>query len=232
MSAVVNAQAVVKRFGRVAAVDRVSVAIRPAETVVLWGPNGAGKTTLLRCLLGVIPFDGAIEVCGHDVRRDGKGARQVIGYVPQEIRLPGHQTVRETVVFIARLRRASPRVALDGLAAWDLARCAGQRVQALSGGMKQRLALALALIGDPPVLLLDEPTSSLDLAARRELLERLGRWQADGKTLIICSHHAAEARRLADRVVVLERGRVAQDAAPEALGAYLDGDGGSTGREG
>ena len=83
----VNAQAVVKRFGRVAAVDRVTLSIRPAETVVLWGPNGAGKTTLLRCVLGVIPFDGTLTVCGHDVRRNGKAARRLVGYVPQEIRL-------------------------------------------------------------------------------------------------------------------------------------------------
>ena len=220
----VAAQAVVKRFGRVTAVDRVTLAVRPGETVVLWGPNGAGKTTLLRCLLGVIPFDGALRVCGHDIRQDGKAARRLMGYVPQQVRLPGHQTVAETVAFIARLRRVNPKEALAGLARWGLDGLAAQRVHALSGGMQQRLALALALVSDPPVVLLDEPTSNLDLAARRDVLERLEQLQAAGKTLILCSHHAAEVWRIAPRVVVLEQGRVVADGAPEALAAYLGGE--------
>ena len=219
-----EAQAVVKRFGRVIAVDRVDLSIRPGETVVLWGPNGAGKTTLLRCVLGVVPCDGTITVCGHDVRRDGKAARRLMGYVPQEIRLPGHQTVSETVTFVARLRRVSPVAALAGLGRGGLEGLAEQRVQTLSGGMKQRLALALALISDPPVLLLDEPTSNLDLAARRELMEQLEQLNAQGKTLVVCSHHAAEVWRIADRVVVLEHGRVVAQDAPERLGAYLGGE--------
>ncbi len=223
-SGAIEAQAVMKRFGRIMAVEQVTLSVRPGETVVLWGPNGAGKTTLLRCVLGVIPFDGTLTVCGHDVRRDGKVARRLMGYVPQEIRLAGHQTVAETVIFIARLRRISPRSALAGLAEWGLDGVTMQRVHALSGGMKQRLALALALIGDPPVLLLDEPTSNLDLSARRELLERLEQLRGKGKTLLVCSHHAAEAWRIADRVVVLGRGRVIADGAPEALGAYLGGE--------
>ena len=220
----VNAQTIVKRFGHVTAVDRVTLSIRPAETVVLWGPNGAGKTTLLRCVLGVMPFEGTLTVCGHDVRRNGKVARRLVGYVPQEIRLPGHQTVAETITFIAKLRRISSSVALAGLSRWGLEGMAAQRVQALSGGMKQRLALALALIGDPPVLLLDEPTSNLDLATRRELMERLEQLKTQGKTLLVCSHHAAEVWRIADRVVVLEQGRVVADGAPELLGAYLGGE--------
>jgi len=219
-----EARAVVKRFGRVTAVDRVDLSVRPGETVVFWGPNGAGKTTLLRCVLGVVPFDGTITVCGHDVRRDGKAARRLMGYVPQEIRLPGHQTVSETVSFVARLRRVSPTAALAGLGRWGLEGLAEQRVQALSGGMKQRLALALALISDPPVLLLDEPTSNLDLAARRELMEQLEQLNAQGKTLLVCSHHAAEVWRIADRVVVLEHGHVVAQDEPEQLGAYLGGE--------
>ena len=224
LSLVVEAKAVVKCFGRVTAVDQMTLSIRRGETVVLWGPNGAGKTTLLRCVLGVIPFDGTITVCGHDVRRDGKAARRLLGYVPQEIRLLGHQTVAETITFIARLRRVSPAVALAGLGRWGLDGLAAQRVQTLSGGMKQRLALALALISDPPVLLLDEPTSNLDLIARRELMEQLEQLNAQGKTLLVCSHHAAEVWRIADRVVVLEQGRVIAQDAPEQLSAYLGGE--------
>jgi len=216
-----EAQTLVKRFGRVTAVDHVTLSIRSGETVVLWGPNGVGKTTLLRCVLGVVPFDGTITVCGHDVRRDGKAARRLMGYVPQEIRLPGHQTVSETVIFVARLRRVPPATALAGLGRWGLDGLAGQRVQTLSGGMKQRLALTLALISDPPVLLLDEPTSNLDLTARRELMEQLEQLHVQGKTLLVCSHHVAEVWRIADRVVVLERGRVIAQDAPEQLGAYL-----------
>ena len=217
------AQRVEKRFGRVPAVDGVTLSVRPAEAAVLWGPNGAGKTTLLRCVLGVVPFTGTLTVCGHDVQRDGKAARRLMGYVPQEIRLSGHQTVADTATFIARLRRVSPAAVLAGLAQRGLDGLAAQRVQALSGGMKQRLALALALISDPPVLLLDEPTSNLDVTARRALLEELEQLKAQGKTLLICSHHAAEVWRIADRVIVLERGRVIADGEPEALGAHLNG---------
>ena len=220
----INAQAVTKRFGRVMAVDGVTLAIRPGEAAVLWGPNGAGKTTLLRCVLGVVPFTGTLTVCGHDVQRDGKAARRLMGYVPQEIRLSGHQTVADTATFIARLRRVSPAAVLAGLAQRGLDGLAAQRVQALSGGMKQRLALALALISDPPALLLDEPTSNLDVTTRRALLEELEQMKAQGKTLIICSHHAAEVWRIADRVIVLERGRVIADGEPEALGAHLGGE--------
>lgn len=221
---ILEMRALVKRFGRMTAVDHLTLALRPGETVVLWGPNGAGKTTVLRCVLGVVPYDGTITVRGHDVCRDGKAARRLMGYVPQEIRLPEHQTVSETVTFIARLRRVSPAAALAGLGRWGLDGLAAQRVQTLSGGMKQRLAVALALISDPPVLLLDEPTSHLDLAARRELLEQLKQLAAQGKTLLICSHHATEAWRLADRVVVLEHGRVVAQDAPARLGAYLNGE--------
>lgn len=204
-----------KYFGLVAAVKDVAFEVAHGETVVLWGANGAGKTTVVRCLLGVVPYLGTITVCGADVRSQGKQARRQIGYVPQEIRLHETQTVRETAEFYAALRGL--RAVDDRLAEWGLADVATRRVGQLSGGMKQRLALALALLADPPVLLLDEPTSNLDVEARRELLGFLEQFKCRGKTLLLCSHQSAEVWRLADRVIVLESGRVAQQGWPEAV---------------
>ena len=217
----IEVRGLTKRFGWIAALRNVSVGVRPGETVVLWGPNGAGKTTLLRCVLGVIPYEGSVSVLGVDVRRRGKEARRQLGYVPQEIRLHDQQTVGETAAFYAALRGVPAAIAGARLEQWGLGRVREQRVQNLSGGMKQRLALALALLADPPVLLLDEPTSSLDLASRREfgaLLERLHR---SGKTLILCSHQIGEVWRLADRVIVLQQGQVVTEGAPEVVSRYL-----------
>ena len=215
MTPAIQARAVTKSFGPVTAIRDVTFTVGRGETVVLWGANGAGKTTVLRCLLGVVPYLGAITVDGLDVRAQGKAARGRMGYVPQEIRFHDAQTVRETAEFYAALRGL--RAGEHHLAEWGLAAMAERRVGQLSGGMKQRLALALALLADPPILLLDEPTSNLDLAARRDLLECLERCRRRGKTLVLCSHQAAEVWRLADRVFVLEEGRLAREGRPEAV---------------
>ena len=211
----IRVEELTKYFGLVTAVKDVTFEVARGETVVLWGANGAGKTTVVRCILGVIPYLGTITVGGADVRSQGKEARRQIGYVPQEIRLHDTQTVRETAEFYAAIRGL--RVVDDRLAEWGLADVATRRVGQLSGGMKQRLALALALLADPPVLLLDEPTSNLDADARRELLGFLEQFKRRGKTLVLCSHQAAEVWRLADRVVVLEGGRAVQHGRPETI---------------
>src|SRR5262249_19764150 len=150
--------------------------VRPGETIALWGPNGAGKSTILRCILGLLPFQGEIQVLGERCGPRGKASRRQIGYVPQEGWLHADRTIRETVHFFARLRNASPARADALISEWGLADVSRRTVQQLSGGMKQKLALVVALLSDPPVLLLDEPTSNLDARTRREfvgLLERL-----------------------------------------------------------
>ena len=207
---------VTKRFGARTALQNVTCEIPPGQSVVFWGPNGAGKTTALRCILGVIPCEGDVYVLGHEVAREGKSARRLIGYVPQELGFHGEQTVRETVAFYARLRRVPSAEAVALLQLWQLGEVASVMVRTLSGGMKQRLALVLALLGDPPVLLLDEPTSHLDARTRHGFVALLERLKQAGKTLVLCSHRAGEALRLADRVLALEAGRLVADGTPEA----------------
>lgn len=210
-----------KRFGAFTALDRVTWAAPPGQAVVLWGANGAGKTTLLRCLLGILPCEGTLRVLQHDVRRAGVQVRQLVGYVPQEPGLAADPTVFETASFYARLRRVPDARVRELLEAWELGAAAGQPVGSLSGGMKQKLAIVIALLSRPPVLLLDEPTSHLDLHARLALASLLGTLKADGTTLVLCSHRAGEVLKLADRVLILEQGRVTADGTPQELEARL-----------
>ena len=213
----IEVNALSKRFGAVTAVDDVSFTITEHEAVVLWGANGAGKTTILRCILGVIPFAGSIRVLGHDVRSCGKLARSHLGYVPQEIRLHGEQTVAETASFYARLRGVPLDRATGLLEQWQLRDAMRRPVRGLSGGMKQKLALVIALLADPPVLLLDEPTSNLDVRSQRDFSILLEQLKRAGKTLLCCLHQLGDVWKLADRVIVLERGRCVQAGTPSAV---------------
>lgn len=212
-----------KRFGARTVLDDLNLDIRQGETVVFWGPNGAGKTTVLRCLLGIIPFEGSVSVFGCDVVRQGKRARQQIGYVPQELGLCGDRIVLETVEFMASLRGLPPQVGTEVLAKWHLDGTTSVPVRTLSGGMKQRLALGIALLGEPPIVFLDEPASHLDVRTRRDLYESLDRLKQVGKTLVLCSHRSDEVLRLADRVLILENGRLVMDGPPKQLRQRLSG---------
>ncbi len=204
-----------KRFGRTWAVRELDLVVRPGEAVALWGPNGAGKTTTLRCILGLLDYEGAIRVGGRDVRQEGAAVRRWIGYVPQELAFY-NWTVAETLRFFAALRGVP--VDLEKVEALGLTPYGDQPVRSLSGGLKQRLALALALMGDPPILLLDEPTANLDLAARTEWLSRLRELKAQGrKTLLFSSHRLEEVQGLADRVLVMQEGQVIAEVSPDAL---------------
>ncbi|MFG0284510.1 MAG: ABC transporter ATP-binding protein [Phycisphaerales bacterium JB039] len=202
---------VTKRFGRTAVLRDVSLRIGAGEAVALWGPNGAGKTTLIRCVLGLVPFDGRITVAGLPVRRRGKAVRRRIGYVPQEPALFDDLRVWEAVALFARLKRAELSQARALLGDAGMAEHARKRVRELSGGVKQRLTLALALLNDPPVLILDEPTSNLDAAGRRALLGHIGRLREAGKTVLFISHRPEEVRDIADRIITLESGRIVRD---------------------
>jgi nitrous oxidase accessory protein len=206
-----------KRFGKVSALDDLSFEVRQGETVALWGPNGAGKTTVLRCLLGLLPYQGTLRVLGQPCGPRGRASRQLLGSVPQEVRLHVDQSVRETVRFYGRLRRVTSLRVDQLIDEWGLREVEQRPVRHLSGGMKQKLALVVALLSDPPVLLLDEPTSNLDARTRREFGELLERLKAAGKTLLFCTHRPSEVWRLADRVIVLERGRKIADGPPEQV---------------
>lgn len=197
-----------KRFGRSTVLSGVSLDIPEGGSVAFWGVNGAGKTTLLRCVLGLLRFEGRITVGGHDVVKAGKRARMLIGYVPQELGFYDDLRVDEALGFFARLKGVavgSIDVVLEGV---GLPGQGGKRIRELSGGMKQRLALAIAMLGDPPVLVLDEVTASLDACGRGAFVSLLSRLSGTGRTLLFASHRVEEIAALAKRVVVLDKGKV------------------------
>ncbi len=204
-----------KRFGSVRVLNGATCRVESGQSVALWGPNGAGKTTLLRCVLGLIDFQGQVHIDGLDIRRHGKLIRRRVGYVPQEMAFYDDYRVYEVVRLIARLRGAGRADVTSCLPGVGLQEHRRKRVRELSGGMKQRLALGLALLNDPPVLALDEPTSNLDSDARRELLGRLIGLKHAGKTILFISHRPEEVVGLADRVLTLERGVVVADQSAE-----------------
>jgi len=203
---VITIRNVTKRFGRTAAVNDVSLAVGDGDAVALWGTNGAGKTTLIRCVLGLLRFRGSIDVGGVDVARHGKRARALIGYVPQELGFYDDLGVAEAIGFFGRLKGLRALGVGGVLEGVGLVGAERKRIRELSGGMKQRLALAVALLGDPPVLVLDEVTASLDACGRDEFVSLLSRLAAGGRSLLFASHRVEEVTALARRVVLLERG--------------------------
>lgn len=219
----IRIEGLTKRFGRTTAVDGVSLEVPAGDSVALWGANGAGKTTLIRCVLGLLRYRGRIEVGGFDVRRRGKAARRLIGYVPQELGFYDDLGVAEAVRFFARLKGVGVGVGdVDAvLGGVGLAGHGRKRIRELSGGMKQRLALAVAMLGDPPVLVLDEVTASLDACGREEFVSLLTRLSGAGRTMLFASHRVDEVTTLARRVVVLEWGRVAAEVPAAEFVGYL-----------
>jgi ABC-type multidrug transport system ATPase subunit len=192
----------------------VDLEVARGEAVALVGPNGAGKTTLLRCLVGLVRCRGRIAIDGLDVAADPVGARRRLGYMPQ---VPAfcEETARRSLRFVAKLRGAPLDSVAPLLEQVGLAEHADRPVRAFSTGMRQRLLLAAALVGAPPLLVLDEPTASLDRGAQAEIVALLRRLRDGGTTLLLCSHRSEEIRAIAHRVVELEQGRVVADVAIE-----------------
>ncbi|MDJ0952906.1 MAG: ABC transporter ATP-binding protein [Acidimicrobiia bacterium] len=210
-----------KAYGRNEVLAGFSLSVAEGESVALWGPNGAGKTTVVRCLLGLVGYEGTIKLDGVDVRRKPKRTRSRIGYVAQELAFYDDLTVVELLDFSADLRRlGTDRVdaVIDEVAIGDHV---DKRVAELSGGLKQRLGLAVALLPDPPVLLLDEPTSNLDAAAREKAIRLLDRLRRNGRTMLVTSHHMEEVGMLVDRVIGMEEGRITIECDPTDLAERL-----------
>ena len=210
------AEHLTKDYGFVKALDDVSFSVQPGEAIALWGANGAGKTTTLRCLLGVQTFEGKLTVNGFDVARQGKGARASIGYVPQEVGFYD-MSVIETLDFYARLKKIERGRIVPLLDQVKLSEQQRKRVKMLSGGMKQRLALAIALLANPPILVLDEPTANLDVQAQRDFIHMIQTLSAAGKTIVFSSHRLDEVLSIAQRVLVLDAGRLTVQCAPQEL---------------
>lgn len=205
-----------KRYGGTTVLHDVDLEVPEGSSVALWGHNGAGKTTIVKALLGLIRFEGMATIDGHDCTTDGVAVRSLVGHVPQELSFHEHLTVAETLAFSGALRGVQPE-RLEEIT--DLVHLTDEHSKptgALSGGMRQRLAIAIALLADPPVLLLDEPTSNLDARSREQMVGLLQDLRSRS-TILLTTHHAGEVGLLADEVVYLEGGRVRFSCPPSEL---------------
>jgi Cu-processing system ATP-binding protein len=197
-----------KSFGRVLAVAGLDLEVRAGETLALIGPNGSGKSTTLKAAVGLVrPSQGRVLVNGVDVV-DGPVARARMGYLPQRVSFPEGVTAREAMRFYARLRGASSDEVGGLLQRVGLADAAGRATEGFSGGMRQRLGLAIAMLGRPRVLLLDEPSAALDPTGALLVRDLIGEIAAEGTTVLLSSHDLAEVDALADRVAIFASGWV------------------------
>ncbi len=213
-------RAVSKLFDGLTALDRADLDILPGEIFALLGPNGAGKTTLISIVAGLLrASEGTVRVLGRDVVRDYRFTRRAVGLVPQEINFDPFFTVEEALrlqagYFGVRLTDARLDEILSALGLADKRRV-GSR--ALSGGMKRRLLIGKALVHEPRVLFLDEPTAGVDVELRQQLWSYVRRLRAGGTTIVLTTHYLEEAEELADRVGVIDRGRLLVVEEKEAL---------------
>ncbi|MEX2032784.1 MAG: ABC transporter ATP-binding protein, partial [Dehalococcoidia bacterium] len=177
-----------KQYGKIRALDDASFELAAGRVLAVVGANGAGKSTLIKIVVGLMRFEGNVQVNGVDVRRDGRGARRHIGYLPQNPAFHHDMTVQETALFFARLRGAPAQEARAAVAAVGLEAHATKLVGALSGGMRQRLGLAVAQLGSPSLFVLDEPGTGLDVSARLELRDFIREQRAAGKSVLLSTH--------------------------------------------
>jgi lipooligosaccharide transport system ATP-binding protein len=218
----VQAKALVKRFGEFEAVRGIDVEVRPGEAFGFLGPNGAGKSSTMRMIAAVSPrSEGDLTILGMDPDREGPRIRARLGVVPQQDNLDTELTVRQNLQVYGRyfgLSRAHVRDKAGELMEFaQLGDRADAEVESLSGGMKRRLTIARSLVNDPELLLLDEPTTGLDPQARHLLWGRLFRLKSRGVTLIITTHYMDEAEQLCDRLVVMDQGRIVAEGSPAEL---------------
>ncbi|MFD0742376.1 ABC transporter ATP-binding protein [Phytohabitans flavus] len=218
----IQARGLVKRFGDFTAVDGIDVDVQPGEAFGFLGPNGAGKSSTMR-MIGCVspPTGGILRILGKDPTRDGPAIRARLGVCPQLDNLDPELTVRENLTTYARYfgipRRVARERAAELLDFVQLAERAGSKVEPLSGGMKRRLTIARALVNEPDIVLLDEPTTGLDPQARHLVWERLFRLKQQGVTLVLTTHYMDEAEQLCDRLVVMDGGRIVAEGSPREL---------------
>ncbi|GAA1515572.1 ATP-binding cassette domain-containing protein [Sphaerisporangium rubeum] len=218
----IHARGLVKRFGAFTAVDGIDLDVAPGEAFGFLGPNGAGKSSTMRMIGCVsLPTAGELRILGMDPAADGPRIRARLGVCPQTDNLDPDLNVRENLTTYARyfgIGRAEARRRADQMLEFvRLADRAGSTVEPLSGGMKRRLTIARALINDPGLVLLDEPTTGLDPQARHLLWERLFQLKRRGTTLVLTTHYMDEAEQLCDRLVVMDGGRIVAEGSPRAL---------------
>ncbi len=210
-----------KRYETLAAVDDVTFEVRPGEVLGFLGPNGAGKTTTMRMLAGFItPTSGKASICGHNVVDDAIAARTSLGYLPEGAPAYGEMTVRQFLEFIADLRALSGpqrRSRLDHvIGRLQLEKVLEQSIETLSKGFRRRVGLAQALMHDPPVMILDEPTDGLDPNQKHEVRTLIGEMSKE-KIIVISTHILEEVDAVCNRVIIIARGRIVADDSPQGL---------------
>jgi lipooligosaccharide transport system ATP-binding protein len=222
----IRARGLVKRFGSFTAVDGIDFDLSRGEAFGFLGPNGAGKSSTMR-MIGCVspPTAGELSILGLDPVADGPAIRARLGVVPQEDTLDLELTVRENLMVYGRYFGLPRDVIRDRIVRLldfvQLTDRAGDEVEPLSGGMKRRLTIARSLINEPEILLLDEPTTGLDPQARHAVWDRLFRLKQQGVTLVLTTHYMDEAEQLCDRLVVMDRGKIAAEGSPrELIGRY------------
>ena len=205
-----------KNYGKFVALQNLTLDLGKGEHLLVLGPNGAGKTTLIKCIMDIISFKGDVRVCGISVKGDSTRAKSFVGYVPQNYAFYETITVSEHAKLTARLKSVRDDEIEEKLRRVNLWQVRDRKVRALSDGMKQRLGIGLALIGDPPLLLLDEPTSNVDLRGQVEFQTLLQGILKQGKTLLTTTHLTGLGE-LATQVLILDSGKVVARGSPTEL---------------
>jgi len=214
---------ITKLYGSFCAVQDLSLEI-DHEIFGLLGPNGSGKTTTIKMLTTLLePTEGKAFICGHDIRKEPEKVRKKISYVPQEMAVDAKFTGRENVRFYAKMYGVQDRETRisDALEIMDLADRADEPVKNFSGGMRRRLELAQALVHEPDVLFLDEPTVGLDVAARKKIWDHITTLRKEGMTVFVTTHYLEEADAACDRIAILDKGKMVAVGTPAHLKTYL-----------
>ncbi|MGH9873141.1 MAG: ATP-binding cassette domain-containing protein [Pyrinomonadaceae bacterium] len=226
---ILKTQALTREFGKLTAVDAMTISVARGEAFGLLGPNGAGKTTTIKMLITLLPpTSGTAQVAGFEITRNAGSVRRVIGYVPQMISVDPSLTGYENLSIFAKLydipRRERESRVREALAFVDLTEAATKLVRQYSGGMIRRLEIAQSTLHRPPLLFLDEPTVGLDPIGRNAVWEHIERLRADfGTTIFLTTHYMEEAERLCSRVAIMHRGKIVVDDSPERLKASIGG---------
>ena len=228
MTMVIEAEGLVKRYGKTRALDGLDVAAESGQVVAVLGPNGAGKTTFVRAVATLLRLDGGVlQVAGHDVARDPGAVRRVIGLAGQFAAVEPAMTGRENLEMVARLfgldRQAARRSADTVLDQLGLLEDAGRLARTYSGGMRRRLDLGASLVGAPRLLLLDEPTTGLDPRSRIELWQAIGNLVEAGTDVLLTTQYLDEADHLASQIVIIDHGRAVATGTPTELKARIGG---------
>jgi lipooligosaccharide transport system ATP-binding protein len=222
MREIIRGHRLVKRFGTLTAVDSIDFAVLEGECFGILGPNGAGKTSTIRMITCVSPLtSGELTVDGLDVRSDGRRIKAIVGVVPQDDNLDPDLSVWQNLVVYARYfdlsARETKRRAEQALELFQLLDRRNERVEALSGGMRRRLIVARALINEPRILMLDEPTTGLDPQARHLVWQKLRYFKNQGVSMLLTTHYMEEAAHLCDRLVIMHLGRILVEGRPAEL---------------